>query len=64
MHVPSKINTLREGNSKNSLELNAGQGAYDQSRVRPALLDPNDKANRYILLKKRSKMEAKRLFPS
>ena len=44
---PQEINTLREGNSKNSIELNANYGNYDQSRARLAFQDPNDKAKGY-----------------
>jgi len=43
MHIPRTIYILHKGKSKNSLELNTDQGNYDQSRVRPAFQDPNDK---------------------
>jgi len=36
--------TLHKGKSENSLELNTNEGNYDQSRVRPAFQDPDDKS--------------------
>jgi len=41
---PSTMYTLHKGKSENSLELNTNEGNYDQSRVRPAFQDPDDKS--------------------
>jgi len=44
MHVPRTICTLHKGNNENSLELNTNYENYNQSRVRPAFQDPDDKS--------------------
>jgi len=65
MHVPRTIYTLHKGN-ENSLELNTNYGNYNQSRVRPAFQDPDDKSEGLYPPLKGAETEAKDfiLYPS
>jgi len=41
---PRTIYTLHKGNNENFLEVNTNSGNYNQSRIRPAFQDPDDKS--------------------